>query len=99
MNDMTAVFRRTPNWVIAVGPDALLAKLLKLDHPELIRYTMVLSQRIYCTCRRAEITGGASQQWKNATIKALHKKKDRSDRNDYQGSSLVVGNNSQAEYC
>ena len=37
MDDMMGVIRGTPNWN-AVGPDCLLAEVLKLDHPEFIRY-------------------------------------------------------------
>ena len=35
-------------------------------------------------------TGDVPQQWKDATIKVLHKKKDRSDCNNYRGISLVA---------
>ena len=34
--------------------------------------------------------GEVPQQWKDATIKVLHKKKDHSDCNNYQGVSLVA---------
>ena len=37
MDNMTAVIRGMPNRK-AVGPDSLPAELLKLDHPEFIRY-------------------------------------------------------------
>ena len=37
MNDMMGVIRGMPNWK-AVGPDSLPAEVLKLDHPEFIRY-------------------------------------------------------------
>ncbi|CAN0446633.1 unnamed protein product, partial [Laminaria digitata] len=37
MDDTTAVIRGMPNWK-AVRPDSLPAELLKLDHPEFIRY-------------------------------------------------------------
>ena len=35
-------------------------------------------------------TGQVPQQWKDATIKFVHKKKDRSDCNNYRGISLVA---------
>ena len=35
-------------------------------------------------------TGEVPQQWKDATIKVLHKKKDRSDWNNYRGITLVA---------
>ena len=37
MNEMIAVIRGMPNWK-AVGPDSLPSELLKIDHPEFIRY-------------------------------------------------------------
>ena len=37
IDDMMGVIRGMPNWN-AVGPDCLLAEVLKLDHPEFIRY-------------------------------------------------------------
>ena len=37
MDDMMGVIRGMPNWK-AVGPDSLPAEILKLDHPEFIRY-------------------------------------------------------------
>ena len=37
MDEMTTVIRSMPNWK-AVGPDSLPSELLKIDHPELIRY-------------------------------------------------------------
>ena len=82
MDDMTAVVRGMPNWK-AVGPDSLPAELLKLDHPEFIRYLHNLLVNVWRT-------GDVPQQWKDATIKVLHKKKDRSDCNNYRGISLVA---------
>ena len=35
-------------------------------------------------------TGEVPQQWTDAIINVLHKKKDRSDCNNYQGISLVA---------
>ena len=34
--------------------------------------------------------GRSPQQWKDATIKVLHKRKDRSDCNNYRGISLAA---------
>ena len=34
--------------------------------------------------------GGVPQQWENATIKVLHKKKDRTGCGEYRGISLVA---------
>ena len=71
-----------PNWK-AVGPDSLQAEVLKLDHPEFIRY-------LHDLLVNAWSTGDVPQPWKDATIKVLHKTKDRSDCNNYQGISLVA---------
>ena len=82
MNDMMGVIWGLPGWK-AVGPDSLPAEVLKLDHPEFIRYFHNLLVNVWST-------GEVPQQWKDATIKVLHKKKDRSDCNNYRGISLVA---------
>ena len=79
MDDILGVIRGMPNWK-AVGPDFLPAEVLKLDHPEFIRYFHNLLVNVWST-------GEVPQQWKYATIKVLHKKKDRSDCNNYRGIS------------
>ena len=66
MDDLTVVIRGMPNWK-AVGPDSLPAELLKIDHPEFIRYFHNLLVNVWRT-------GDVPQQWKDATIKVLHKK-------------------------
>ena len=81
MDDMTGVIRGMPNRK-AVGPDSLPAKV-KLDHPEFIRSFHNLLVNVWRT-------GDVPQQWKDSTIKVLHKKKDRSDCNNYRGISLVA---------
>ena len=78
---MMGVIRGTPNWN-AVGPDSLPAEVLKLDHPEFIRYFQNLLVNVCST--------GEVPQWKDGTIKVLHKKKDRSDCNNCRGISLVA---------
>ena len=82
IDDITAVIRGMPNWK-AVGPDSLPAELLKIDHPEFIHYFRNLLINVWST-------GDVPQQWKDATSKVLHKKKDRSDCNNYRGISLVA---------
>ena len=72
-----------------VGPDSLPAEVLTLDHPEFIRYFHNLLVNVWST-------GEIPQQWQDATIKALHKTKDRSDRNNYRGIRLLP---TQAKYC
>ena len=76
------IIRGMPNWK-AVGPDSLPGEVLKLDHPEFIRY-------LHDLLVNAWSTGDVPQPWKDATIKVLHKKKDRSDRNKYRGMSLAA---------
>ena len=36
------------------------------------------------------MTGEVPQEWKDATIKVLHKKKDRTECSNYRGLSLVA---------
>ena len=79
---MTAVIRGIPNWK-AVGPDSLPAELLKFDHLEFIQYF----HNVLVNVRR---TGDVPQQRIGAIMKVLHKKKDRSDCNNYRGDSLVA---------
>ena len=82
MDGMTGVIRGMPNWK-AVGPDSLPAEVLKLDHPEFIRYFHNLLVNVWST-------GEVAQQWKDATIKVLHKEKDRSDCNNFLGISVCL---------
>ena len=73
------------NWK-AVAPDLLAAKLLKIDDddnepgvPECLRAIFV------------EVWNGGEipQEWKDATIKVLYKKDDRSNCNNFRGISLL----------
>ena len=84
MDDMIGVIRGMPDWK-AVRPDSLPPEVLKLDHPEFSRYFHKLLVNV-------GRTGKVPQQWKYATIKLLggHKKKGRSDCNNYRGISLVA---------
>ena len=82
MDEMTEVIRGMPNWK-AVGPDGLPSDLLKLDQPEFFR-------RFHSILVNVWITGEVPQQWNDAIIKILHKKKDRSDCNDCRDISLVA---------
>ena len=87
MDDMMGVIRDIPNWK-AVGPDFLPAEVLNST-------TLSLSGTfILANMWR---TGEVPQQWKDATIKVLHKKKDRSHCNNYRGISLVAHSGSIAE--
>ena len=78
---MMGVINTMSNWK-AVGPDDLQADLVKLDHPEFIQCFHHILVNVW-------ITGEVPQQWKDATIKVLHKKKDPTDCNNCRGISLV----------
>ena len=74
-----------------VGPDHLPAELLKLDldleEEEEERPILDALHQIIVTIWRG---GGVPQQWKDATIKVLHKKKDRTECGNYRVISLVA---------
>ena len=61
MDDMMVVIRGMPNWK-SVGTDSLTAEVLKLHHPEFIRYFHNLLVNMWRT-------GQVPQQWKYVTIK------------------------------
>ena len=82
MDEMTEAFKGMPNWK-AVGPDGLPAELLKTDHP-------ALSQCFHNILVNAWVTGELPQQWNDAIVKVLHKKKDRINCCNYRGISLVA---------
>ena len=73
------------NWK-APGVDSLPAELLKLDDPTrecvVLRHFHAILVRVW---RGEKIP----QEWNDATIKALYKKSDRSDCNNFGGISLV----------
>ena len=50
----------------------------------------MLAQRFHNILINVWVTGEAPQPWKDAAIKVLHKKKDRTDCNYYRGISLVA---------
>ena len=54
MDDMTAVIRGMPNWK-AVGPDSLPAELLKIEHPEFIRYLHNLLANVWSRRRPSAV--------------------------------------------
>ena len=82
MHDMMGVILGMPNWK-AVRPESLPAEALKLDHPEFFRYFF---HNLLVNVRS---TGEVPQQWKYAAIKVLHKKRDRSDCNEYRAVSYT----------
>ena len=89
MDDMAAVIiRDMPNWK-AMGPDSLPAELLKIDHPEFIRYFHNVLVNVWRT-------GDVPQQWKDATIKFLHKRRIALIATTTEGFRLLP---IQAKYC
>ena len=71
----------------AVGPDGLPAELLKVLADEGELDTLGKFHDIIVTVWRGV---GVPQPWKDATIKVLHKKKDRAECGNYRGISLVA---------
>ena len=71
----------------AVGPDGLRAELLKVLADEGELNTLRKFHDIIVAVWRG---GGVPQQWKDATIKVIHKKKDRDECGNYRGISLVA---------
>ena len=63
MDNMMGVMQGVSNWE-AARPDSLRAEVLKLDHPEFIRYFHNLLVNVWST-------GDVPQQWKDGTIKIL----------------------------
>ena len=71
----------------AVGPDGPPAELLEVLADERGLHTLGTFHDIILAVRRG---GGVPQQWKDATIKVLHKKKYRTECGNYRGISLVA---------
>ena len=70
----------------AVGPDDLPVELLKLEishDPTVLRE---FDRVIKLVWHQREVP----QRWRDAVIKVLHKKKDRAERGNYRGISLVA---------
>ena len=71
----------------AVGPDGLPAGLLQVLADEGELSTLGKFRDIVVAVWRG---GGVPQQWKDATIKGLHKKKCRTECGNYRGIPLVA---------
>ena len=71
----------------AVGPDGLPVELLKVLAEEGRMDTLGTFHDINVAVWRG---GGVRRQWKDATIKVLHKKKYRTECGNYNGISLVA---------
>ena len=72
------------NWK-APGPDSLVAELLKIDEPA----EPIVLERFHAILVEVWTRGEVPQQWKDAIIKVLYKKSDRSNCNKYRGISLL----------
>ena len=71
----------------AMGPDELPAELLKLGLSDSSHEILLAFHDIIVA---VWMTGEVPQEWKDATIKVLHKKKDRTECSNYRGLSLVA---------
>ena len=71
----------------AMGPDELPAELLKLGLSDSSHEILLAFHDIIMA---VWMTGEVPQKWKDATIKVLHKKKDRTECSNYRGLSLVA---------
>ena len=71
----------------AMGPDELPAELLKLGLSDSSHEILLAFHDVIVA---VWMTGEVPQEWKDATIKVLHKKMDRTECSNYRGLSLVV---------
>ena len=70
----------------AVGPDGVPVELFKIA----LNGDPALRQRLLDIVVGIWRGGDVPQQWKDAIIKVLHKKKDRTECGNYRGISLVA---------
>ena len=71
----------------AMGPDELPAELVKLGLSDSSHEILLAFHDMIVA---VWMTGEVPQEWKDATIKVLHKKKDRTECRNYRGLSLVA---------
>ena len=70
----------------AVGPDELPVELLKLG----INHDPTVLWKFHRVIKRVWHQREVPQQWRDAVIKVLHKKKDRTECGNYRGISLLA---------
>ena len=70
-----------------MGPDELPAELLKLGLSDNSHEILLVFHDIIVA---VWMTGEVPQEWRDATINILHKKKDRTECSNYRGLSLVA---------
>ena len=73
------------NWK-ALGPDSLVAELLKINEPA----EPIVLERFHAILVEVWTGREVPQQWKDATIKVLYKKSDQSNCNNYRGISPLL---------
>ena len=84
-NELVVALRSMAN-AKAVGPDELLAELLKLG----INHDPTVLREFYQVIKRVWHQREVPQRWRDAVIKVLHKKKDRTECDNHRGLSLVA---------
>ena len=72
------------NWK-APGPDSLVAELFKIDEPA----EPIVLESFHAILVEVWTGGEVPQKWKDATIKVLYKKSDRSNCSNYRGIPLL----------
>ena len=77
LEETRRAIRGMHNWK-APGPDSLVAELLKIDEPA----EPIVLERFHAIVVEVWTGGEVPRQWKNATIKVLYKKSDRSNCNN-----------------
>ena len=85
MQEMTDAIRSLANGK-AVGPDGVSVELFKIT----LNGDPALRRRLLDIIVRIRRRGEVPQQWKDAIIMVLHKKKDRAECGNYRGISLVA---------
>ena len=85
MQELTDAIRLLANGK-AVGPDGVSVELFKIT----LNGDPALSRRLLDIVVRIWRGGEVPQQWKDAIIMVLHKKKDRTECGNYRGISLVA---------
>eukprot|EP00752_Nemacystus_decipiens_P005558 g5029.t1 len=84
LEEVEAATKGLGNWK-AVGPDLLAAELLKVDGDD----EPIVRERLRAIFVEVWNGGEMPQKWKDATIKVLYKKGDRSNCNNFRGISLL----------
>ena len=85
MQELTEAIRSLVNGT-AVGPDGVSVELFKIT----LNGDPALRQRLLDIVVRIWRGGEVPQQWKDAIIMVLHKKKDRTDYGNYRGILMVA---------